>query len=408
MVQWGIMNGLSPADGAITFDTTPDLSWSTVNGAVRYELQLAESRAGVETAQIQSITGASYTPSSALTNGQTHYWRVRAVDGKDQKGAWSAVYSLEVEWGGISGLSPADGSSTTDTTPSLNWDAVPGAVGYEVQLAGSEAGLASASAVSVSGTSYTPTSAVSLSQTTYWRVRAKDGTGQYGSWSAAASLEVINVPTEGLLAYYPFDGNADDASGNGYHGILGGEVGHNSPSLTADRFGNQNSAYMFDSYLELIKLPHSVLDGQSEFSVSFWMKTEGSVIQRGIITGAASNYRNNELLIYIADDGEIRPHIKTNSFDGTRRINDEIWHFIVITRDNNGLTKLYVDGVLDLSDTLSAGNLDIANGGLWLGNDQDTVGGSWASSQQFLGQLDEMRIYSRVLTSGEIGLLYKE
>ncbi len=90
------MGGLSPADGSSTPDTTPTFSWNAVEGAAGYELQIAGSRAGVETAPATSVTGTSYTPTSALTNEQTHYWRVRAKDGAGQYGAWSGVQSLWV------------------------------------------------------------------------------------------------------------------------------------------------------------------------------------------------------------------------------------------------------------------------------------------------------------------------
>ena len=46
--------------------------------------------------------------------------------------------------------------------------------------------------------------------------------------------------TNGLIAYYPFNGNANDASGNGNNGTVYGAT------LTADRFGNPNSAYYFN------------------------------------------------------------------------------------------------------------------------------------------------------------------
>lgn len=52
--------------------------------------------------------------------------------------------------------------------------------------------------------------------------------------SFAPSLE------DGLVAYYPFNGNADDGSGNGLNGVIYGAT------LTEDRFGNSNSAYSFD------------------------------------------------------------------------------------------------------------------------------------------------------------------
>ena len=48
------------------------------------------------------------------------------------------------------------------------------------------------------------------------------------------------VPTDGLVAYYPFNGNANDESGNGHHGTVIGAT------LTSDRDGNENSSYSFD------------------------------------------------------------------------------------------------------------------------------------------------------------------
>jgi hypothetical protein len=48
------------------------------------------------------------------------------------------------------------------------------------------------------------------------------------------------VPTNGLVGYWPFNGNANDISGNGNNGTV------NGATLTTDRFGNTNSAYSFD------------------------------------------------------------------------------------------------------------------------------------------------------------------
>ena len=197
-VTWGAIDELSPAAGSSTTDTTPALSWNAVSGAAGYEVQIAGSEAGLASAQAVEVSAASYTPSTALTNNQTHYWRVRAKDGDGQHGAWSAINSLSINWGAVSGLSPADETSTTDTTPGLSWNAVEGAAGYEVQIADSEAGLASAQSVEVSGTSYTPSTALTNNQTHYWRVRAKDGDGQHGAWSAINSLSVNWGAVSGL------------------------------------------------------------------------------------------------------------------------------------------------------------------------------------------------------------------
>ena len=56
-------------------------------------------------------------------------------------------------------------------------------------------------------------------------------------WSSGASAVPI---TNGLVAAYEFNGNANDVSGNGNNGVV------NGATLTADRFGNANSAYSFD------------------------------------------------------------------------------------------------------------------------------------------------------------------
>ena len=90
------VSGLSPADGSSTSDTTPPFNWNAVPGAAGYELRIADSQPGLDSAATVSVTGTTYTPSAALTIGQTHYWRVRAVDKDGQKMDWSVVHSLDV------------------------------------------------------------------------------------------------------------------------------------------------------------------------------------------------------------------------------------------------------------------------------------------------------------------------
>ena len=64
------------------------------------------------------------------------------------------------------------------------------------------------------------------------------------------------IPTNGLVAYYPFNGNANDASGNGNNGIV------NGATLTTDRLGNMNSAYTFNGLITTLKFPtHPLLVG---------------------------------------------------------------------------------------------------------------------------------------------------
>ena len=73
------------------------------------------------------------------------------------------------------------------------------------------------------------------------------------------------IPTNGLVAYYPFSGNANDSSGNGNNGTVYGAT------LTTDRFGNANSAYSFDGVSNYINIANSILPSTStSLSISLW------------------------------------------------------------------------------------------------------------------------------------------
>ena len=64
----------------------------------------------------------------------------------------------------------------------------------------------------------------------------------------ASEINEIDSLTQGLIAYYPFNGNADDASGNGHHGVVIGAT------LVSDRFDQTQNAYLFDGVNDYIDL----------------------------------------------------------------------------------------------------------------------------------------------------------
>ena len=156
--------GLSPANGSTTTDTTPALPWNAVPGAAGYELQIADS-AGVASGQAGS--GRNQLHADISIDEQTD--PLLACAGK----GWGwAVWGLEFgkefigKLGGNKRSEPHRRCGNADTTPTFSWNAVPGAAGYEVQIADSEAGVANAQAVEVSGSSYTPATALTNNRPT--------------------------------------------------------------------------------------------------------------------------------------------------------------------------------------------------------------------------------------------------
>ena len=83
------------------------------------------------------------------------------------------------------------------------------------------------------------------------------------------------VPTNGLVGYWPFNGNANDASGNGNNGTV------NGATLTTDRFGVVNKAYNFDGINDFIDLQN--LTSNLNFSYSLWFNA--SEIKEYLLAG---------------------------------------------------------------------------------------------------------------------------
>src|SRR4029077_136592 len=93
----------------------------------------------------------------------------------------------------------------------------------------------------------------------------------------------------------------------------------------------------------------------------------------------------------------------TNVYDGN-------WHHIAVVSNNStDPTTVYMDGVsLGAQTVTMASSFSISSGGLFLAQDQDSVGGSWDSTQRMIGNLDQVRIYSRALSATDVALLFAE
>ncbi|HAQ62029.1 TPA: hypothetical protein DCR49_08570, partial [Candidatus Delongbacteria bacterium] len=216
-----------------------------------------------------------------------------------------------------------------------------------------------------------------------------------------------------LVAYYPFTGSADDASGNLINGTVNGAV------LATDRYNSQDNAYSFNgsSWIDLgdneLLNPHL-----SDVSVSAWIKTSSytgaRIYSKGTSGGEQPGYdimiypdwTGRSALIYGPGGGGFtEKQLYTNS-----RVNDGKWHLItgVITR--SGTMKIYVDKVLQSSQiniSSTAGN-DIAADtfNATIGVSYCYVGTPGSLNEYFNGTIDEVRVFMRSLTQDDVNQLY--
>ena len=172
----------------------PTLKWNAVTGAAKYEVYRARSRSG-EYIKYSTVTGTSYTNTSYIENGNTYYYKVRALDANGAAGAWSSIVSVTYKQ---TLLAPSvTGGNDAQGRPTLKWKAVTGAAKYEVYRARSMNGDYIKYST-VTGTSYTNTSYIESGNTYYYKVRALDANGTAGAWSSVVSVtykQTLPAPT---------------------------------------------------------------------------------------------------------------------------------------------------------------------------------------------------------------------
>jgi len=211
---------------------------------------------------------------------------------------------------------------------------------------------------------------------------------------------------DGLIAYYPFDGNCMDLSGNENNGTIKGA------NLITDKFGILDHAYSFqDNAIDHILLPHNILNNLQTFSFSAYLSIESFNNSNNLVSCARSDNDNSFVIQYNQVEGNGWRLLFGNSlfeFEPNSVMDDKQWHHIVIIKQI-GIGKLYVDGIKIGNDlTLPENRLQIDPGGLIIGQDQDCIGGCFVVNQGWEGKVDELRIYDRALSEDIINELYEQ
>ena len=166
----------------------PTLKWNAVSGAAKYEVYRARSKDG-DYIKYSTVTGTSYTNISYIENGNTYYYKVRALDASGTAGAWSSTVSVTYR-AASTGTLPAPtvtGGNDSQGRPTLKWNAVSGAAKYEVYRARSKDGTYTKYSTTT-GTAYTNSSYLTSGATYYYKVRALDANGNAGPYSAVVSV----------------------------------------------------------------------------------------------------------------------------------------------------------------------------------------------------------------------------
>ena len=200
----------------------------------------------------------------------------------------------------------------------------------------------------------------------------------------------------GLVGSYPFNGNAIDISGNGNNGIV------NGATLTADRFGNPNAAYLFNGVSNYIDLGNGFSYGSHSFSC--WARKD-SISASNTLVSKVNNgpydVQNSEYGVNGFTIGTSTIWSSVNSV--TPIVDHSQWNCYVVTYDAiTQIGKIYVNGVVDSSNLGSYS--DVANTPIFIGA-RPYWNGNGGPAFFFAGAIDEVNIYNRVLSQQEVDSL---
>lgn len=227
---------------------------------------------------------------------------------------------------------------------------------------------------------------------------------------AADSLKI------GLIAYYPFTGNANDSSGNNYNGDT-----INVVSVT-DRHDQPNSAYYFtgdNSFIKILDTDKLRLYNTS-FTVNYWINAEEYNASHGSALlhkrGAGSN--NGWHLSFTGAEAQYtavgkigRPSYGVSGGDdpfavGDKYLQKNIWYMITSTYDLvTQEYKTYINGVLDNVTPGIPSPVSTCSADLYIG--RDSIFPEDSTPLYFLkGKMDDIRIYDRIITDTEMQKLF--
>jgi hypothetical protein len=214
------------------------------------------------------------------------------------------------------------------------------------------------------------------------------------------------VPTNGLVGWWPFNGNANDESGNGNNGTV------NGATLTTDRFGVANKAYQFlnNNLVENITTNFSGVLGQNNRSISFWFKQDIiNINNQSVFCGYGDYNPNITHSGFSATTANGKIGLDANAvFTYYDYVPSANWnHAVYVYENGNNISqvKIYLNGNILSIVAFSTGNqnttLNTLSGTLF------RINGAQLSTK-FIGDIDDIGFWNRALTGCEIADLYND
>ena len=396
--------GPKPRNDSMIDEKSTLLEWVAGDFAVSHEVYFGESFDDVNDGLVTPVAATEtslregFVPPypAGLTPGQTYYWRVDEVNDVHPDSPWKGdVWSFRVRPAVAWEPSPADGLLFIEPNQDLTWQTGLGSFFHTVYFGESfeEVQNAGGGGMMTVQATYDP-GTLEPETTYYWRVDEFDGmqTRKGDVWSFTTVSEVA-VTDPNLAIWWTLDEGmgmtAVDWSGHNYHGIVNGDA------QWTDGFQGTALTFADDVYVETVD--DSGIAGAAPRTCCAWIKT--ATANRNIMSWG-QNVAGQKWRMRLDATGGLRIEVNGGYNYGVTNLADGRWHHVALTFEDDGSpdaldTLLYVDGQLDATAASLDEPIDTATGPVRIGESP------WHNAP-FIGQIDDARVYDKVLTAEQI------
>lgn len=211
--------------------------------------------------------------------------------------------------------------------------------------------------------------------------------------------------SSGLVGHWKLNGDATDSSGNGYNGTANGGFSYatDSPSAISGEISQCPDLDGVNDYV----IASVTTDNWSAISVSFWLKTSSNLTNKYLISLPEVSSGGNGFDFRATSTSQVANYTNATTMDrdytASLTYGTGSWIHIVFSYDSAAASsdrnQIWINGSRATSVIGASGNIETAAGEVNIGR----FGSFGAYSQM---RVSDVRLYSRQLTSGEVGTIY--
>jgi hypothetical protein len=409
--------GPTPADGAVVSSTPVDLFWRPAGVAVEQDLYFSENFDDVNTSAVSAFLALGQTAAGVdapitvvdLIAETTYYWRIDAVDDANPDSPWKGnIWSFTIATQKATEPSPTEGAMFVNPATTLSWEPGLNAQSHTVYISDNfdDANNATGGTAQTELT-FTPEAPLETGKIYYWRVDEYDGANTHkGDIWSFETPPFVEISDPNLVGWWKLDGEyldlgyVLDYSGHNYHATLRGD-----PQLIEGHDGGAMDFDGDDDYINVDGFKGILADAdgvQQPFTVTAWVKSTDDGDRTIISWGTSTSRIRVDFRLF---SGRLRVEHGAGNRQGDTNLIDGEWHHVALTMIE-GATISHPDVILwlDGSDDTRAGT-DPDAFAITARDDVSIGRRAHNNSRHFLGSIDDVRLYDKVLTDAEIKIL---